>query len=84
MKNEEFYSGGKSGVIFQRLLFSLCFFHGVVEERSHYGPVGWNMRYGMFKSNLNQHKETDTVVLYCGIVVNNTLKLFDTLGLNIP
>ena len=53
VKDEEFYSGGKSGVTFRRLLFSLCFFHGVVEERGHYGPVGWNQPYEFNISDLN-------------------------------
>ena len=50
--DDDFYSGGKSGLTFQRLLYSLCFFHGVVEDRGHYGPVGWNMKYEFNISDL--------------------------------
>ena len=52
VKEDGFYSGGKSGSVFQRLLFSLCFFHGVVEERRHYGAVGWNIQYEFNISDL--------------------------------
>ena len=45
VKDEGFYSGGKAGPVFQRLLYSLCYFHGVVEERCQYGPIGWNVPY---------------------------------------
>ena len=39
---------------FQRLVYGICFFHGVVVERHRYGPVGWNnSRYGFNVSDLN-------------------------------
>ena len=39
---------------FQRLVYGICFFHGVVVERHRYGPVGWNnARYGFNVSDLN-------------------------------
>ena len=52
VKDEDFYAGGKGGEVFQRLLFSICFFHGVVEERRHYGPIGWNIPYEFNISDL--------------------------------
>ena len=53
VRDDEVYSGGKAGLTFQRLLFGLCFFHGVVEERRHYGPIGWNQQYEFNISDLN-------------------------------
>lgn len=53
INDQTFYTGvSKQDRAFTRLLFGICFFHAVVQERRKYGSLGWNIAYGFNESDL--------------------------------
>lgn len=41
----EFFEQHAQGSTWRKLVFGLCFFHSVIQERKKFGALGWNIRY---------------------------------------
>ncbi|KAJ3091162.1 Dynein heavy chain 7, axonemal [Quaeritorhiza haematococci] len=52
ISDKNFYEGNRNQPVFEKMLFGLCFFHAVVQERRQFGPIGWNIPYEFTDSDL--------------------------------
>ncbi|KAL6037086.1 hypothetical protein STEG23_030201, partial [Scotinomys teguina] len=49
---EEIFEKSDCGLSWKKILFSLCFFNAVINERNMYGTLGWNIPYKFSSSDL--------------------------------
>ena len=50
--SERTFSQADCSPHWKSLLFSLCFFNAIVQERAKFGPLGWNVPYTFTSSDL--------------------------------